>query len=182
MKLIALLCSVMMFQTAQARVERPDAAEHPSDLSSWGSLRAPTQVTPMIWRSGRPTEAMIQDLYDRGVRTIIDLEDNAEAVQFETALSKKLGMEFHSYPTDSFFAPDDAKVNEILALMKDAKAPILVHCYHGEDRTGLVIGLERVYFEKWPAQKAYDEMIKIGFHSILLGLDQYFWQKAAAAH
>ena len=92
-----------------------------------------------------------------------------------------MGFEFHSYPTDSFFAPDDSKMNEIIDILRTADRPVLVHCYHGEDRTGVVIGLERVFIEKWAPANAYNEMLAHGFHRILLGLDEYFREKTASA-
>lgn len=153
---------------------------NPNNLDWFGDIQPPSQVTSLIWRSGRPTEASLQDLWNRGVRTIIDLENDPAVIQSEMAIAKKMGFAFYSYPTDSFWAPDDAKMNEIINILRTTKVPVLVHCYHGEDRTGLVIGLERVFLEKWPASKAYDEMINRGFHQILLGLDQYFRDKTGS--
>jgi protein tyrosine/serine phosphatase len=55
--------------------------------------------------------------------------------------------------------------------------PIFVHCAHGQDRTGLVIGLERVLIEQQAPQAAHDEMVKIGFHTMFIGLESYFERK-----
>ncbi len=124
-----------------------------------GEVQPPTQVNDRIWRSGRPTEAQLRGLWAQGVREIIDLEQDADVIRAESALAREIGFEFHSYPTDSFWSPDDAKMNEILEILRTSSSPVLVHCYHGEDRTGLVIGLERVLIEKWPASRAFAEML-----------------------
>ena len=52
-----------------------------------------------------------------------------------------------------------------------------VHCAHGQDRTGLVIGLERVIDEGWTPKAAHDEMLKLGFHPLFEGLNHYFEEK-----
>lgn len=54
---------------------------------------------------------------------------------------------------------------------------ILVHCLHGQDRTGLVIGLRRIY-KGWNIYRSWRDMLGYGFHSILLGLTYYFWKNA----
>ena len=50
-----------------------------------------------------------------------------------------------------------------------------VHCEHGQDRTGLTIGIYRVQHDGWTKEKAYNEMIAHGFHKSLHGLDD-FWE------
>ena len=74
----------------------------------------------------------------------------------------------------------DQQMDEILKVLKSASPtdPVYVHCKHGQDRTGLVIGLDRVINEGWQAQLAHDEMVKIGFHTSFLGLQEYFENKA----
>lgn len=143
----------------------------------FGPSRPPTLVREDLWRSGRPTEQILQDLYAKGVRIIINLEDNEQQAPIEAAWAKKIGFTYYAFPLNSYMQPDDQTIDQILGILKAAQAPLLVHCYHGEDRTGLVIGLERVLIEGWAAQKAYDEMISMGFHQILFGLDQYFHDK-----
>ncbi len=143
----------------------------------FGPSRPPTLVRENLWRSGRPTEQILQDLYSQGVRIIINLEDNEQQAPIEAAWAKRIGFTYYAFPLNSYMQPDDQTIDQILAILTRAQAPVLVHCYHGEDRTGLVIGLERVFIEGWTAQKAYDEMLSMGFHQILFGLDQYFHDK-----
>jgi tyrosine-protein phosphatase SIW14 len=175
---VALGLSLIMGSYSDARAIEPTAVQ----AYDWlGDIQPPTQVNERIWRSGRPTETQLRDLYARGVRVIIDLEQDQNVIRAEGELARAIGFEFHSYPTDSFWAPDDKKIDEILEILRTSSEPVLVHCYHGEDRTGLVIGLTRVFFEKWTPSKAYEEMLERGFHRVLLGLDRYFKEKTAAA-
>lgn len=175
--LLLLSLSVVSPSFASASASASVLSPAPSRVDWFGEIQPPTQVNDRLWRSGRPTEQTLTMLYAKGVRVIIDLENDLPVVNAEAALAKRMGFTFLSYPTESFWAPDDQKMEEILRILSASPQPVLVHCYHGEDRTGLVIGLERVFLEKWPAGKAYDEMLAIGFHRILLGLDQYFHEK-----
>jgi protein tyrosine/serine phosphatase len=73
----------------------------------------------------------------------------------------------------------DRHIDEILAILKTATPDdgIYVHCKHGQDRTGLVMGLERVIDVGWQPKDAHDEMVRIGFHTAFLGLQEYFENK-----
>lgn len=180
MKPVAL---ALLFLTLNLTFLSAQAQAHTSAsnrLDWFGEIRLPSQVTPLIWRSGRPTQQALTDLYARGVRTIINLEDDPDVVAAEAAYAKKQGFVYYSYPTGSFWQPEDKAMNEILQILRTTHVQVLVHCYHGEDRTGLVIGLERVLLEKWQTAQAHDEMLSLGFHEILLGLDQYFWDKVGS--
>jgi protein-tyrosine phosphatase len=54
--------------------------------------------------------------------------------------------------------------------------PIFVHCLLGKDRTAFILGLYRVYYEDWPPEAAWAEMLRSGFHvrSTLRGFQTYF--------
>ena len=41
--------------------------------------------------------------------------------------------------------------------------PVLVHCQHGSDRTGIMVAIYRVAFEGGTKAQATDEMINGGF-------------------
>jgi len=46
----------------------------------------------------------------------------------------------------------------------------LVHCTHGQDRTGFIIGAYRVLTDRWPKRQAYAEMLAHHFHREIVGL------------
>lgn len=52
----------------------------------------------------------------------------------------------------------------------------LIHCSHGQDRTGLAVAMHRVLSDGWTKQAAEQEMLANGFHKELAGL-WYSWQK-----
>jgi protein tyrosine/serine phosphatase len=134
------------------------------------------EVSPGIFRSARPDLENLAELRARfGIKTIINLDNDEEALTDELAWARQLGLNEISQPLSGFWAPEDHQVNEILAaLVNPDNQPVLVHCQHGQDRTGLIVGLHRVVHEHWAPDRAYNEMLDRGFHVILLGLDGYF--------
>lgn len=50
---------------------------------------------------------------------------------------------------------------------------VLVHCYHGADRTGIVIAMYRIIYQNWSIEEARKEMQQgnFGYHSIWKNLD-----------
>jgi protein tyrosine/serine phosphatase len=84
-------------------------------------------------------------------------------------------MNYISYPLSGFFSPSKDKVDSIMQVLNNPYYwPIFIHCKHGQDRTGLIIGLYRVFYQEWTPKEAYQEMIRYGFHPWLLGLRFYY--------
>ena len=70
--------------------------------------------------------------------------------------------------------PSTETVNAALALLNDAEAgPVFIHCLHGKDRTGLIIGLYRVHYEHWPGRRLRGNAPD-RFNPALVGLTAYF--------
>lgn len=134
-------------------------------------------VNSFILRGGRPTAQGLTLLAQKGIKTIINLESSKSAVQFEKQNLRTSGIHLITVPMDSFSTPKDSQVKAILDALNDPKNyPIYIHCQHGEDRTGLIVGLYRVE-HGMSAADAYHEMLSLGFHKILLPLNHYFETK-----
>jgi hypothetical protein len=65
----------------------------------------------------------------------------------------------------------------ILQFIEVEPKPLLVHCQHGQDRTGLVIAAYRVAVCKWPKQVAMAEALSFGYRKLInFGLNKT-WEK-----
>lgn len=53
---------------------------------------------------------------------------------------------------------------------------VLIHCYHGADRTGLISAMYRIIYQHWTLEEAKREMIEgpYGFHSIWKNIEHFF--------
>lgn len=135
-------------------------------------------VNSGIIRGGRPEKGDLAELKKLGVKTIINIDNDEGAIAREKAEAKKLGLRYISSPLSAFRTPDDKQVDQIIAHLQDPeKMPIFIHCEHGRDRTGMIIGLYRSRVNKWSSKKAYQEMKDLGFRTILWKLDDYFKKK-----
>lgn len=152
--------------------------EESSDLHRAAAASFFTQVEPGVYRGNRPDAATLRKLAALGVKYDLDLEDSGSAISAEAPLAKSAGMKFISKPMSGFWSPDDNQVNSILAIVSNhTQRPIFIHCQHGQDRTGLIVGLYRVFYESWEPARAYQEMLDNGFHQILVLLNHYFEEK-----
>jgi protein tyrosine/serine phosphatase len=60
--------------------------------------------------------------------------------------------------------PSIEEVDRALEVVLDpSKRPVLVHCAHGEERTGAVVAAYRVVVEGWEPAAAEKEAIEHGF-------------------
>ncbi len=141
------------------------------------------QVTNNLFRGGRPNTGDLATLKsEKSITTVINLENKMPLVDQENKIATDLGLKFISSPMDAAVRPTDKQVNQILADLQDASnEPIFIHCHHGQDRSGLIIGLYRVEVQGWTPAKAYQEMLDNGFHSNLVALDKYFRNRTGYA-
>ncbi len=67
-----------------------------------------------------------------------------------------------------------AALHQIEQHQKDGA--VLVHCYHGADRTGIVVAFYRMVFQNWSLTDAKAEMMNggFGYHSIWKNLEHLF--------
>ena len=59
------------------------------------------------------------------------------------------------------------------------KGAVLVHCYHGADRTGTIVGMYRIIYQGWTIEQAKREMQEggFGYHSIWKNLERLFTEE-----
>ncbi|AZZ36064.1 hypothetical protein CIK05_04415 [Bdellovibrio sp. qaytius] len=128
-----------------------------------------------LYRGGRVTAAGMKQLKKMGVTTIINIENDATAIKTDKKFADANGLRFITIPFDTWSTPSDAKVDGVLKLLQDRSlGPIYLHCKHGRDRTGLIMGLYRVEVDGWTPKAAYKEMNDRGFRSIIWTLDGYY--------
>jgi len=155
----------------------PAQADAPQAL---GDIAIPNLrlVSPGFYRGGRPKEGALLAMKNFGVKTDLDLENKTSKIAAEAAVARELGIQFISKPMSSWEAPSDDDVRQILAILSDrSRYPLLIHCKHGQDRTGLIVGLYRVFHDHWTPKAAHDEMLANGFHPELDPLEDYFEEK-----
>lgn len=132
------------------------------------------QVHPYLYRGGEPTSQGLKELKEKGIKTIIDLRAQTPMSRQERAEAKTLGLDYINLPM-SDKAPTDKQVKTFIdttRLARDNSAPVFVHCAHGSDRTGCLIGIWRVTEDNYSYDQAYKEMRKYWFGPKFVNLSQ----------
>lgn len=92
-----------------------------------------------IYRSAQPSGEQFEALAEMGVRSDLKLNSALEG-RDETPR----GMERLEHPWSPIGPVDHDDVASALADLELADKPVLIHCTHGIDRTGLLVALYRV--------------------------------------
>jgi hypothetical protein len=136
-----------------------------------------SQVEPGVWRSGQPkTLAGWRYLHDvLHCTKDIKLNTGDEASDRDAI---KAGLKLFYFPIDTLeqleLGPDEKAMSKALALIGPGT---IIHCQHGEDRTGYLVGRYRL-IEGTNAAAAWMEMTNHNFHPALKGLTRSFEQHA----
>jgi tyrosine-protein phosphatase SIW14 len=136
------------------------------------------RVNSNIYRGGQPSATGVKYLKSIGIKTVIDINDNQPEWSAELAQLQAAGINLIYVPINSFATPYPTEVDKVQAALKSSTIyPVYIHCEHGQDRTGLMVGIYRVEANGWTKKDAHDEMLSLGFHPILFGLESYFWNR-----
>lgn len=137
-----------------------------------------TQVDEFVWRGPRPAPADFPQIHAQ-FQTVISLEgleeDKKEAAELPGVRVVSLPISFWQI---YFKGISEDYLDEILFTIRMAKKPVLVHCQHGQDRTGLVIAAYRVHVCHWTKSQAIQEALQYGYREwpFNVGLDKT-WER-----
>lgn len=129
-------------------------------------------VEPGLYRSAKPSAAGYQALYDMGLRQVLSLLSPFE----EQESLEDSGLTLHRLPMLPVLILDrDIIVGLRLLRARKPEQPILVHCRHGADRTGVLIAAYRVIQQNWTVPAAIEEMRQGGYghHEFFHNLSVY---------
>lgn len=138
------------------------------------------KVTDGVYRCGLISKQAAPLLKELGVKTVVTFDNNLKRVEQERAFLSEQGIKLESIPWSGWDYPDDRVVEQTLTLLDSREAkPIVIHCKHGQERTGVIIASWRISHEHWPVERAYLEMKAHGFRSFQYGhLKEYVYEYA----
>ena len=118
------------------------------------------RLTDSLYRGGEVTAEGLQNLYDMGIRTVVDLTGKDDG---ERQTCQRLGVKYYSFPMDADERPNDATVERILGILRKPGDPIYVHCSAGKHRAGTISALYRIRVQGWSPDRAWAEQESYGF-------------------
>jgi hypothetical protein len=135
----------------------------PAGALDAGGLARVYKVADGLYRSPQPSEEQFKVLVAKyGIKTVVKLNSG-----FEDHDEIPNGVDLIHQPINVLDEVSPAYLQDILADIDRAlqTGPVLVHCSHGEDRTGLLVALWRLKHQPMLAPEfAWNEMLAYGFH------------------
>lgn len=127
------------------------------------------KVSDNLYRSAQPTAVGMRNAEKLGIGTVISLRSKQKDKKLAYGTKLKLiHLSMRAW---------NPKMEDAIFLMKTlnpnntalAGKPVLIHCYHGADRTGWTIALYRITYENWNKEDALEEMLDggYGYHKLI---------------
>lgn len=132
------------------------------------------RISPTVFRSEQPSAELIPYLKHNQIEVVINLRSRDQ----DSQVLANENFQLHHVPIHTW-AIDREDLLEVMQLIQQAEQKqqkVLLHCYHGSDRTGASIAMYRIIFEHWPVEQALQEMKHggYGFHKIWRNIGNLF--------
>lgn len=135
----------------------------PADLDSV-NIKNFGQMDERFFRGGQPKEQQFEQLAALGIKTVIDLRDDAKDYAKRSAEAQ--GMKYVNIPMSDKDYPESEKIEAFLKLVNDpATGKFFVHCAGGRHRTGVIGAVYRFNHYNWNYDRVYAEMKKYDFYT-----------------
>lgn len=149
---------------------RPASWAAPEEATGLPNLH---RVSPELYRCAQPESAGYSSAAHLGIKTIVNLRPRADIVEGTAP-----PMAIHIPVKTS--APTYEQARQFFAVIDDpSMTPVLLHCYHGADRTGAFTALYRINRQGWSAEQAIAEMTGGGYHFHTLWKSLILWVRNA---
>ena len=130
------------------------------------------KVNEGFYRSAKLSKKDLQTLNSLGIKTIVNLR----SFHSDKTLLENSGIQAVQVGINTWSISDDnvvAALRAIRAAQKDG--PVLLHCWHGADRTGLVTAMYRMLYQDWSREQALEELLHggYGYHAMWKNIPVY---------
>ena len=153
------LCLTLMAAFALPQAQADEAARPAQWAQPIAAQYNLYQMSATLYRSALP-DSEAQALLDKlKIGTVINFLNEPDDTWLKTPGVVQVQLPYRTNHVD------DADVLTALRAIQSAQArgPVLMHCKHGSDRTGLMSAMYRVVVEGWSKEDALKEMTQSGF-------------------
>ena len=142
-------------------------------------------VSGEAYRSGQmDAEQLARTIERHGIKSIVNLRGgslNATWYEAEIETAARLGAAHYDRDLDSGEELTLEQMDDLVALLRQAPKPVLIHCLGGADRSGLASGLYRLAIEGRTPKEAEGELSIWYGHVPLIrpkvtAMDRSFWR------
>lgn len=115
-----------------------------------------------VYRSAQlDFDGFVHRITNHGIRSVLNLRGlhpGSEWYDAETNACVQLGVAHYSVSLSARREPSDDTLTNIVALLRQAPKPVLIHCARGADRTSLVAAMYMRMFEGHNDDQARDQI------------------------
>ncbi|GLK89595.1 phosphatase domain-containing protein [Pseudomonas turukhanskensis] len=117
------------------------------------------EMSPTLYRSALPKPQNLALINELQVRTVVSLVKDDDRQWLGNSTINLISIPLHADRVD------DADVLRVLNTLQlaETRGPVLMHCKHGSDRTGLIAAMFRTVVQGWSKQEALSEMLNGGY-------------------
>ena len=166
-------------EPATAPTAAPVASPAPSRPATWAQpLAVPgvpnlLRVSSNFYRSAQPEAVGFKALAKNpGIKTVVSLR----AYHSDRPLVAGTGITPIRIRINTWHIETEDVVRALATIRRaETQGPVLLHCQHGADRTGLITALYRVLYQGWSKDAARTEMTQgaFGYHAIWGNIPRY---------
>lgn len=168
----AVLLILALGLAAASAGAQPSPPRHPDWATPMPLVSKLHQVTPVLYRGARLDSADVAQLQALGVKTVISLR----SFHSDTQVLDGSGIRAVRIPINTWAIGD----RHVIATMHSIRSaqqqgPVLLHCLHGADRTGMMAAMYRMLYQGWSREKAIDELKNggYGYHAVWKNIERY---------
>lgn len=124
------------------------------------------QMDEKVYRSAQPDDEDMEKLEAFGIREVLNLR------LFHTDIDEAEGTKLKLHHVRMRAGNiEDKDVITALKYIRDSEGPIVIHCWHGSDRTGVISAMYRIIYQGWSKEDATKELIEGGYghHDVIYG-------------
>lgn len=122
------------------------------------------EVNEHYFRGSQPLGDNYAELAAIGVKTIVDLRD--DALKNSQSLAEQAGLKYINLPLSDKKYPAADAAGRFLQIVNDKENwPVFVHCAGGRHRTGAMTAVYRMTVDGWKVDQAYAEMKQYDFYT-----------------
>lgn len=118
------------------------------------------KVSDVLYRSGQPSRYDFFVLEKQGIKTVLNLR-----YHHEDDIPQEVKLQAKHLPMNAG-SLTKKEIVDALHVIRDSPKPVLVHCWHGSDRTGAICAAYKIVFMDCAVDATIDEMVNggYGFH------------------
>lgn len=118
------------------------------------------EIAPGVWRSNQPSPERLKRYKKMGIRSVINLRGVVQQSPFlfEEEACRELGLTLHNVTLSARKLVPRENIQQLIALMRTAERPFVLHCKSGSDRAGFASAIYLMVIEGQPVRVARKQL------------------------